>query len=114
MISSARVDPSERSSTLRAKSTPPSAMYSSAITVSTASETTSLQTSAGTLRALAISSESASTSVSPRWRTISLARCSPIATSSAAAFWAPDMLLVERPGGGRSVGAHVTPRSSTA
>ncbi len=89
MISSARVEPSERSSTLRAKSTPPSAMYSSAITVSTASETTSLQTSAGTLRALAISSESASTSVSPRWRTISLARSSPIATSRAAAFWTP-------------------------
>src|SRR4051794_19756620 len=95
MISSARVAPSERSSTLRAKSTPPSAMYSSAITVSTASATTSLQTSAGTLRALAISSESDSSSDSPRWRTISEARCSPIATSRAAAFWTPRMLAVE-------------------
>ena len=70
-------------------------MYSSAITLSTASETTSLQTSAGTLRALAISSDSASTSVSPRWRTISEARSSPIATSRAAAFWTPLRLEVD-------------------
>jgi hypothetical protein len=43
----------------------------------------------GTLRDLAISSDSASTSPSPRWRKISLARSSPIATSRIAAFSMP-------------------------
>src|SRR3954462_11362470 len=50
---------------------------------------TSRQTSVGTFWALASSSESASTSVSPRNLKISLARCSPMATSRAAAFWTP-------------------------
>src|ERR1700741_964024 len=49
----------------------------------------SRQSSVGTLRDLAISSESASTSVSPRWRKISPARSSPMATSSTAAFSIP-------------------------
>src|SRR4051812_37098116 len=50
---------------------------------------TSRQTSVGIFWALASSSESASTSVSPRNLKISLARCSPMATSRAAAFWMP-------------------------
>src|SRR3954468_14681181 len=50
---------------------------------------TSRQTSVGTFWALASSSESASTSASPRYLKISPARCSPIATSRAAAFWMP-------------------------
>src|SRR4051812_36257455 len=54
---------------------------------------TSRQTSVGTFWALASSSESASTSDSPRYLKISPARCSPIATSRAAAFWMPFRLL---------------------
>src|ERR1700712_5657163 len=50
---------------------------------------TSRQTSVGIFWALASSRESASTSVSPRNLKISLARCSPMATSRAAAFWTP-------------------------
>src|SRR4051812_34724367 len=50
---------------------------------------TSRQTSVGTFWAFASSSESASTSDSPRYLKISPARCSPIATSRAAAFWTP-------------------------
>src|SRR3954451_4991885 len=50
---------------------------------------TSRQTSVGTFWALASSSESASTSASPRYLKISPARCSPMATSRAAAFWMP-------------------------
>src|SRR4051812_47961983 len=50
---------------------------------------TSRQTSVGIFWALASSSESASTSASPMNLKISLARCSPMATSSAAAFWMP-------------------------
>src|SRR4051812_41885281 len=50
---------------------------------------TSRQTSVGTFWALASSSERASTSDSPRNLKISPARCSPIATSRAAAFWTP-------------------------
>src|SRR5690349_4840409 len=50
---------------------------------------TSRQTSVGTFWALASSSERASTSDSPRYLKISPARCSPIATSRAAAFWMP-------------------------
>ncbi len=60
------------------------------------------QTSVGTLRDLAISSESASTSLSPRWRKISLARSSPMATSRTAAFSIPFRLaavMVSAPGG---------------
>src|SRR5690349_20636626 len=49
----------------------------------------SRQVSVGTLRALAISRESASTSESPSWRKISPARSSPMATSSTAAFCRP-------------------------
>src|SRR4051795_7957487 len=50
---------------------------------------TSRQTSVGIFWALASSSESASTSASPMNLKISLARCSPMATSRAAAFWMP-------------------------
>src|ERR1044072_4193230 len=50
---------------------------------------TSRQTSVGVFWALASSSESASTSESPMNLKISLARCSPMATSRAAAFWMP-------------------------
>src|ERR1041384_1203840 len=50
---------------------------------------TSRQTSVGIFWALASSSESASTSDSPMYLKISLARCSPMATSRAAAFWMP-------------------------
>src|SRR4051794_8845877 len=50
---------------------------------------TSRQTSVGTFWALASSSERASTSDSPRYLKISPARCSPMATSSAAAFCTP-------------------------
>src|SRR4051812_6861711 len=50
---------------------------------------TSRQTSVGIFWALASSSESASTSESPMNLKISLARCSPMATSRAAAFWMP-------------------------
>src|SRR6201991_4030110 len=50
---------------------------------------TSRQTSVGTFWALASSSERASTSDSPRYLKISPARCSPMATSRAAAFWTP-------------------------
>src|SRR3954464_9019345 len=50
---------------------------------------TSRQTSVGIFWALASSSESASTSESPRYLKISPARCSPMATSSAAAFCTP-------------------------
>src|SRR3954452_13595993 len=50
---------------------------------------TSRQTSVGTFWALASYSESASTSASPRYLKISPARCSPMATSRAAAFWTP-------------------------
>src|SRR4051794_29565773 len=49
----------------------------------------SRQTSVGIFCALASSSESASTSASPRKRKISPARCSPTATSRAAAFCVP-------------------------
>src|SRR6201991_2606039 len=55
----------------------------------------SRQTSVGIFCALASSSESASTSVSPRKRKISPARFSPTATSRAAAFWAPRRLLTD-------------------
>src|SRR4051794_7675168 len=50
---------------------------------------TSSYTGAGTLRALAISSESASTSCSERWRNTSPAFSSPRATTSTAAFCGP-------------------------
>src|SRR3954462_9046793 len=50
---------------------------------------TSRQTSGRTFCALASSSERASTSDSPRYLKISPARCSPMATSRAAAFWTP-------------------------
>src|SRR3954447_26187271 len=50
---------------------------------------TSRQTSVGIFWALASSSERASTSDSPRNLKISPARCSPMATSRAAAFWTP-------------------------
>src|SRR6478735_6958097 len=50
---------------------------------------TSRHTSVGTFWALASSSERASTSASPRYLKISPARCSPMATSRAAAFWTP-------------------------
>src|SRR3954464_7883833 len=43
----------------------------------------------GTFGDFAISSDSVSTSDSPRWRKISPARSSPMATSRAAAFWTP-------------------------
>src|SRR3954451_21367463 len=56
---------------------------------------TSRQTSVGTFWALASSSESASTSDSPRNLKISPARCSPIATSRAAAFWMPFRPVLE-------------------
>src|SRR5690242_19011000 len=63
---------------------------------------TSRQTSVGTFWALASSSESASTSDSPRYLKISPARCSPIATSRAAAFCTPFRLaLVMVPASGR-------------
>src|SRR4051794_16997428 len=67
-------------------------MYSSARTVSTASVMMSRQTEVGTFGALAISSDSVSTSASPRWRKISPARSSPMATSRAAAFCTPVIL----------------------
>src|SRR4051812_38339162 len=67
-------------------------MYSSARTVSTASVMMSRHSEVGTFGALAISSDSASTSDSPRWRKISPARSSPIATSRAAAFCTPLIL----------------------
>src|SRR4051812_29979165 len=54
---------------------------------------TSLHCSVGIFWALASSSESASTSVSPRNLKISPARFSPIATSRAAAFWVPRSFL---------------------
>src|SRR3954453_17480028 len=54
---------------------------------------TSLQTSVGILWELASSRDSASTSPSPRNRKISPARCSPMATSRAAAFWTPFSFL---------------------
>src|SRR3954447_8988450 len=50
---------------------------------------TSRHTSVGIFWAFASSSDSASTSLSPRNLKISPARCSPIATSRAAAFWTP-------------------------
>src|SRR5215218_8412119 len=59
---------------------------------------TSRQTSVGTFCALASSSESASTSLSPRNLKISLARCSPMATSRAAAFWTPFRPLFDASG----------------
>src|SRR4051794_16057667 len=70
-------------------------MYSSARTVSTASVMMSRHSEVGTFGALAISSESASTSDSPRWRKISPARSSPMATSRAAAFCTPVILSSE-------------------
>src|SRR3954449_10674170 len=63
---------------------------------------TSRQTSVGTFWALASSSESASTSDSPRYLKISPARCSPMATSRAAAFWTPFRPVLE--GGAASSG----------
>src|SRR3954469_20051681 len=62
---------------------------------------TSRQTSVGTFWALASSRERASTSVSPRNLKISPARCSPMATSSAAAFWTPfrPLLVATAPSG---------------
>src|SRR5688500_7046089 len=57
--------------------------------------------SVGTLRDFAISSDSASTSVSPRWRKISLARSSPMATSRMAAFSMPLRPLVDSGAAGR-------------
>src|SRR3954467_9428837 len=62
---------------------------------------TSRQTSVGTFWALASSSESASTSVSPRYLKISPARCSPMATSRAAAFWTPFRPVLEGAASGR-------------
>src|SRR3954453_14053282 len=62
---------------------------------------TSRQTSVGTFWALASSSESASTSVSPRYLKISPARCSPMATSRAAAFWTPFKPVLEGAASGR-------------
>src|SRR4051812_5709482 len=56
---------------------------------------TSRQTSVGTFWALASSSERASTSDSPRNLKISPARCSPMATSRAAAFWTPFRPVLE-------------------
>src|SRR3954466_11549845 len=55
---------------------------------------TSRQTSVGTFWAFASSSERASTSDSPRNLKISPARCSPMATSRAAAFWTPFRLAL--------------------
>src|SRR3954468_15570834 len=56
---------------------------------------TSRQTSVGTFWAFASSSESASTSDSPRYLKISPARCSPMATSRAAAFCTPFRPVLE-------------------
>src|SRR3954453_15119225 len=55
---------------------------------------TSRQTSVGIFCALASSSERASTSDSPRYLKSSPARCSPMATSRAAAFWTPFRLAL--------------------
>src|SRR3954453_24057178 len=60
---------------------------------------TSRQTSVGIFCALASSSERASTSDSPRNLKISPARCSPMATSRAAAFWTPFRPLIVGPSG---------------
>src|ERR1700742_4049575 len=62
---------------------------------------TSRQTSVGTFWALASSSERASTSDSPRNLKISPARCSPIATSRAAAFCTPFRPVLETAASGR-------------
>src|SRR3954469_14842672 len=62
---------------------------------------TSRQTSVGTFWALASSSERASTSDSPRNLKISPARCSPMATSRAAAFWTPLSPVLDATASGR-------------
>src|SRR3954466_7563012 len=62
---------------------------------------TSRQTSVGIFCALASSSERASTSDSPRNLKISPARCSPMATSRAAAFWTPLRPVLEGAVSGR-------------
>src|SRR5690349_4756280 len=64
---------------------------------------TSRQTSVGTFWALASSSERASTSLSPRNLKISPARCSPMATSRAAAFWMPLRLAADGAGASSSL-----------
>src|SRR6185295_7392684 len=80
----------------RAYSTPPSATYASAMTVSTSSCQTDSLVSIGTWRVLAISSDSVSISSSLRCLNTSAARSGPRLTSSTAAFERPGMLSFGR------------------